>query len=86
MKNLNLISSIEAHMLVNKAIDCTLESLKESPLQSIREAASYWEKKLGKVDGSTDDESEYSSRRGLTVSNKNSMNRSRLGSQSEGNH
>lgn len=46
MKKINLISSVEAHLLVDKAILSTLYSLKESPLKSIREAAEYWEKKL----------------------------------------
>ena len=46
MKKINLISSMEAHLLVDKAILSTLNSLKESPLKSIREAAEFWEKKL----------------------------------------
>jgi len=54
MSKISLISSVEAHLLVNKAIESTLESLKESPLLSIREAAVFWEKQLLEMHNSTD--------------------------------
>lgn len=49
MKNINLLSTVEAHVLVNKAIASYIESLKESPLESIRDAAEYWDSQLSKL-------------------------------------